>query len=226
MRKKIVFVCVMIVVCVACISLGAVFAAQNDSNYFLAGQFFNSARDEASIGTNSNATIVAKYNGEPITATTVEYQKSLNILRSAEVAEKYDTDIEVINSIIENMMILEEAKRLGLAATQAEIDALIQNTVKVYSIPEGKIMMDDYCEGAGITINEYYQLLREQAPDMIAKQKLIDAIGKQYCDENNIEFTKFNPPAEMVEAQEAFVAELFEQNKDKIEYFINVPVVS
>ena len=38
-----------------------------------------------------------------------------------------------------------------------------------------------------------------------------------------MEFTKINPPAEMVAAQEAFIQKLFEENKHKIEYFIEIP---
>jgi 2-oxoglutarate dehydrogenase complex dehydrogenase (E1) component-like enzyme len=84
-------------------------------------------------------------------------------------------------------------------------------------------MIDSFLEGAGISFDEYMDLVREQVPRNIARQKLIDAIGRQYCEEHGLEFTKINPPAEMVAAQKAYIEQLFEQNKDKIEYFIDIP---
>lgn len=48
-------------------------------------------------------------------------------------------------------------------------------------------MLDMFLIGAGITFDEYLQLLREDAPAVIAKQKLLDAVGMEYCDANGIE---------------------------------------
>ncbi len=223
MRKKAVFISMAVVACVLCLGVGIAYAADamGGNDFFLAGGFFQSARNETSLNTSSGGTIVAKYNGEAITAATVAYQKNMNILRNDEAAAKNDTDIEIINNIIESMILYEEAVRQGFAATEEEVDALMQNAARAYEIPEGKEMLDAFCKGAGITIEEYFEIYREQLPRTIARQKLKDEIGRQYCEEHGLEFTKTNPPAEMVEAQRAYVADLFEKNKDKIEYFID-----
>ena len=164
--------------------------------------------------------IVASYNGHDITMEVVEHHRKMNVYRSEEEAKKYDTDIQIVNRIIESILLLEEAERLGLAATEAEIEELVANTTGVYAMPEGKEMIDAYCEGAGITVEEYFELQREQAPRVIARQKLKDAVGKQYCEENGLTFTKVNPPKEMIQAQDAYTQELFEKHKKDIVYYI------
>ena len=224
--KKSIIVCISLCLFLACLGIGIISASTNENVFFLAGQFLNSGRNEGSAGTNSNVTILAKYNGMSITSAVVEYKKKLNILRSNDAVQLRDTDVEIINKIIENMMLFEEAERLGLSATEAEIESMVQNTVQAYSIPEGKEMMDAYFKGAGITMEEYLQMVREQAPTVIACQKLKDMIGKQYCEKHGLQFTKVNPPAEMVAAQEEYINSLFEENKHKIEYFIATDSVS
>lgn len=203
-----------------CVIGGTVSAVQGGNIFHLAGQLYASFQAQSS--TAGSGDILAKYNGTPITSTVVEYHKRMNIMRTEEAADKYNTDIEIVNIIIENMILLEEAERLGLSATDEEIESMIENTRRAYSLPDGKAMIDEYLEGAGLTFEEYLDAVKEQAPRIIARQKLKDSFGRQYCKEHGLTFTKVNPPAEMIAAQEAYIKDLFEQNKHKIEYFIDV----
>ena len=124
-----------------------------------------------------------------------------------------------MNSILTNMVLFEEAKRQGYGATQAEIDEMVDNAKLAYSLPDGNKILTQYCDGAGITPEEYFDLLEKQAPRTIARQKFIDSIGKAYCEEHGLTFTKVNPPKELTDAQDAYVADLFEQAKDEIVYY-------
>ena len=223
MRKRVI-ICIVLCLVAVSIGVGVIYASVSGDSYFLAGELFRSAQNKAEVSTNGNVKVVAKYNGEEILSSVVEYYKSLHNLGKTE--EEYVTDTEIIHSIIENLMMVEEAQRQGCGATQTEIDNMVANTVRAYSIPEGKEMLDSYLKGVGITFDEYLEIVKEQAPRVIARQKLIDAVGRKYCEENGMEFTKVNPPAEMVAAQEAYIANLFDQNKHKIEYLVDVPVVS
>lgn len=216
MGKKAIIVCL-----VACLSVlfavsGMASATNKDDAFRLAGLYFNSAHDNKARDT----TIIASYNGHNITADIIEYQRKMNVIRSTETAKEYNTDIDVANRIIENIIIEEEAEKMGLTATDTEIEEMVANAIRAYSIPEGKAAMDAYCEGAGITLDKYLELLREQAPRVIARQKLKDAVGKQYCEENGLTFTKVNPPKEMLQAQDAYIEELFEKHKADIAYYI------
>ena len=202
---------------------GTVLAVATDNNIFYQiGQYWK----DAIYGekTPAGQKTLAKYDGIPITATSVEYNKNMNIMHDEESAADRDTDYEIINKIVESMILLEEAQRLGLSATEAEIEGMVSSAIKAYSLPQGKEMIDPFLEGAGITFEEYIVLLEEQAPRVIARQKLLDMVGRQYCEANGLEFTKLNPPEAMVAAQEDYVAKLFEKNKHKIEYFIEIPL--
>ncbi len=222
MHKNRLITCIVLCLCVLGIGAGVVYAANagDNSNMYLAGQYFKAAHGrEDTLAQNNCDTIAAEYNGHTITITAIEYQKKMNILRDPDTASSYDDDVEIINHIVENIILLEEAERLGCLATEAEIQEMIDNAKLAYSLPEGKEMMDAYCEGAGITVDEYYEILRMQASDVISRQKLKNEIGKRYCEENGIEFTNVNPPEEMVKAQESYIRDLFEQHKGEITYY-------
>ena len=153
--------------------------------------------------------LLAEYHGEKVYQADVE--------RCQQDMDGMTTE-EALNEILRNMVLLEEAQRLGYTATQAEIDAMVENVEVTYSMPEGKEMIDQYCQKAGITVEEYFARLEEQAQRTIARQKLLDAVGEAYCEEHGLPFTKVNPPEEMVEAREAYVADLFTQAQAEITY--------
>lgn len=202
---------------------GSVLAvAYNNNVFYQIGEYLKNALSEDKLPGGKE--ILAQYDGIPITAIWVEYNKNMNIMFDEETAAQRDTDYEVINKIVESMILQEEAQRLGLSATESEIEAMVDSAIRAYSLPQGKEMIDPYLEGADITFDEYLDMLREQAPRVIARQKLLDQIGRQYCEEHGMVFTKLNPPAEMIAAQDAYVADLFAQNKHKIVYFIEIPV--
>ena len=63
-------------------------------------------------------------------------------------------------------------------------------------------------------------LLEEaQAPRTIARQKLLDAVGEKFCEENGLTFTKVNPPPKLMQAKKDYVADLFAQAQDEIIYY-------
>lgn len=170
--------------------------------------------------------LLAEYHGEKVYQADVErYQQNVDALSSGGAADPLTTE-EALNEILRNTVLLEEAQRLGYEATQAEIDAMVENVELSYSMPEGKEMIDQYCQKVGITVEEYFALMEEQAPRSIARQKLLNAVGEAYCEEHGLTFTRVNPPEEMVEAREAYVADLFAQAQDEITYYIWIDVVS
>lgn len=129
------------------------------------------------------------------------------------------TEREILTEFLQNMVLLEEAQRLGYAATQDEIDTMVEGAKQGYALPEGKALLDEYCEAAGMTMDEYFAKLEAQVPSTIARQKLLDAVGKEFCEENGLAFTKVNPPPELMQAKEDYVADLFAQAQDEITYY-------
>ena len=218
------FVIAAIVASLVCLGIGVTATTEAEQNiFFQAGQFLKDFFSKQNAPDADAPTVYAKYGDIIITADWVDYNRKMNILRGDAAAEKHKTDFDIVNRIIENEILFEEAKRRGLSATEEEINAMVNGAIGAYSLPEGKEMIDAYLKGAGITFEEYLAMLREQAPRTIARQKLKDAIGREYCEAHGLEFTKMNPPAEMVAAQEAFIQKLFEENKHKIEYYIEIP---
>lgn len=115
-------------------------------------------------------------------------------------------------------MLVEEAENLGLAATDAKIEEMVDAVKAAYDIPEGKEIVDAYCAGAGISVETYFAIVRERAPRIIARQKLKDYVGQQYCMEHGIEFTKVNPPEEILTAEQDYMEELFASHSANITY--------
>lgn len=226
-------ICVILVcICLAAVCLAAVFANGDlsihtildpDTNLFRQlGEYFQDAKG-ANSGTNaanSGPVPLAEYQGEIVYQSDVEYHKKFNGVTVAATGQDLPTsDEEVLRKILENIVLLHEAERLGLAATQAEIDEMVENARYAYTLPDGKEVLDQFCAGAGITIDEYFAYLEEQAPRSIARQKLLNAVGEEFCEQNGLTFTKVNPPKELVEAKEDYVDDLFEQAQDEIIYY-------
>lgn len=212
MKKKLVVI--LSVVCLAAVIGVVAYGAGGGDVNFLMGRYYQAAKEDDS------SEVLATYKDQKVTRAMVTYQMNMNIMRSEQVAQEWDTDLKVVNNLIEGMILLEEAERLGLAATEEEVEAMVQSVKDSYELPEGKEILDAYCEGAGLTLEEYYEAVREQAPRTIARQKLRDAVGKAYCEEHGLEFTKVNPPEEMREAVDQYIADLFESQKQYIEYFL------
>lgn len=175
----------------------------------------SSHKDEAAW---DESTPLAEFHGEKVYPADVEYYQNMNQLFSAETGDT-QTSQEILTEILQNMVLFDEAQRLGYAATQEEIDAMVENAKQAYSIPEGKEMMDRYFEEAGMTADQYFGYLEEQAPRVIARQKLLDAVGEQFCQENGLTFTKVNPPPELTRAKEDYVDQLFARAQANIIYY-------
>ena len=96
---------------------------------------------------------------------------------------------------------------------------MVENAKQGYALPEGKALLEEYCQWAGITVDEYFGELEAQASRTIARQKLLNAVGEESCEENGLTFTKVNPSPELKQAQETYVADLFAQARDEITYY-------
>lgn len=201
------------------------FASHQESKMYQAGQllmqYLNSS---VSIDSSQDSSdIAAVFGNHVILRSTVEYQFNMRQLLNGENNQTPDYH-GIIDHIVEGLIIVNEAQRLGVGAEQAEIEDMVNRARSNYNnpdFPEIKAELDSYCQGAGITIDDYYALIAEVAPATISEQKLRNEIGRQYCEEHGLEFTNINPPQEMMDAIEAYIDELFEANKDDIVYYID-----
>lgn len=223
MNKKI----IVIIVVLALALFGTVAYANSDNEIFVAGSFLKKHLDATETNPNamtvsSDDELAAVYHEKKILFSDIDYLKNMIGLAGEDISKI--TDYEIVNRIAKGYIMIEEAKRLGVEATAEEITATVQTSQEAYEMyPETKKFLDEYCEGAGITIDQYFDLMEEDAYSTITKQKLKDEIGRQYCQENVLEFTKINPPQEMMDAIDAYLEDLFEQYRSEIVYYIPIP---
>lgn len=218
MRKKHRFMVACIaVVLVLGISLG-VYASVKKNWISQAGEAY---REYQNVDTKG---VLAAYGGQEITEKNVNYTVKMNALYYPEEIAGMSLSEQrkkAIEDIAESMILLEEAENRGLTATEKEIEATIKSTIKAYEIPEGKKMIDEYCTAIGITFEEYLEIIAEQTPRIMARQKLREELGKAYCIEHGLEYTSVNPPEEMVKAVDQSVKEIFEAKRVEIEYYLD-----
>lgn len=173
-KKKLLMIGCIAVVLLLSVSV-AISASTKKSTEMLAGELYHD------LQTQSDETVLATYRGQPITADVVAYTVSMNELYgddTTEISASTDKVKHAIDGIVESMILLEEAERQGLEATDEEIEATIENAKLAYEIPEGKQMLDEYCAAMEISFEEYLEILAEQSPRVIARQKLRDAYGQ------------------------------------------------
>ena len=149
--------------------------------------------------------------------TAAEFLRGQTLLIPESALPELDEDEVYLHDMLGLSVVLDATgQKLGVLD-----HVLFHGEQELWSIltPEGKEMMDQYCEEVNLTIDEYFKYLEEQAPRTIARQKLLDAVGKEYCEEHGLNFTKVNPPKEMIDARDAYVAELFSQAQGDIIYY-------
>lgn len=160
--------------------------------------------------------VVAEYKGQPILASQLAQWRESYCLTGAQPP----SDPELLRQLVENLVLEEEAKRRGLAATQDEIDDMVQSVKDSYELPEGKEILDNYCKNAGITLEQYFDQVREVAPSILARRKLENALGEEYCQEHGLEYTTVNPSKELTEAVDQAIEELVQAKSDEIQYYL------
>lgn len=160
--------------------------------------------------------VVAEYKGQPILASQLAQWRESYRLTGAQPP----SDPELLRQLVENLVLEEEATRRGLAATQGEIDDMVQSVKDSYELPEGKEILDNYCKNAGITLEQYFDQVREVAPSILARRKLETALGEEYCQEHGLDYTTVNPPQELTEAVDQAMEELVQDQAGEIQYYL------
>ena len=160
--------------------------------------------------------VVARYRDTELRQSLVDYEKkNLSALSGGKEVRERDA----VDQLLLNRIMLDEAERLGLSVTQEEVDAEFAVQKKNYEeFPEVREYIDDYCETAGITLEEYYAAIQEQLPRVILRQKLRNELGREYCAEHGLEFTKVNPPEDMQRYVENYLEGLLDTYRADITY--------
>lgn len=212
MRRKPIKVALLLslVLLFACV-IGAYAVLKNDS-------IFELGKNDKEAMDNDSDTVIATYNGYEITQAMIDSERKTYAINGEARQNDSLSDRKAVENIIRSIMIVEKAEELGLAATNAEIEEMVSAVKESYDIPEGKEIIDAYCAGAEISVETYFGIVEERAPRIIARQKLRDYVGQQYCIEHGIEFAKVNPPAEVLAAEQDYIEDLFAARAAYIDY--------
>lgn len=215
MKKKF-LVALLLIACVICAT--CFYAAANDWS------FLESLGSQSRV--SSDSTVLAEYNGLKVTQAMVDRQQSATKLSAsgADVGTyKIDTSSKaIVERILTGQMLLEEAESKGLAATEAEIEEHVATLKKGYSdYPEVKKQVDEYCDGAGLSIDEYWAQVREQAYGTISRSKLKADFEKEYCDSVGYTgSTETQEYADMIEkAFDEHRSELLKAHESEVRYY-------
>lgn len=169
-------------------------------------------------GCGSKDPVLAKYKDTEITRSLVDHWKEVKRqLGGGAVSDK-----DMVDEILVNTIMLDEAESRGLSVTQEEIDAMLQSQHDNYdAFEEIRTIIDDYCKEQDMTTEQYFAVLEEQIPRSILRQKLRDALGEEYCAEHGLTFTKVNPPQEMTDYVDAYLDGLLDTYSAYITYNID-----
>ena len=158
--------------------------------------------------------VAATFRGEPISRELVALYQ--------EYSDGSPSDRDIVNLIVSQQILKEEAEARGMTATEEEVQQFLQDTAYAsYEMPEGKAIIDEYCQSQGITFDQYIERLRQQAPATIVKAKLEEAVAREYCERNNIPFDALNPTNDVRQAIADYETGLWDENKKEIKYYVD-----
>ena len=176
------------------------------------GTYYEEAMEQAEAPDDP---VLAVYKDQTVLRSVVDYQKQ------TQVDPATLSDREVVDDLLKNALLLEEAEARGLTPTQEEIEQYLQETVyTAYGLLEGKEQIDNYCASAGISFEEYVADLRGQAPRFLAKAKLKEVVMEEYCQAHGLPYDRMNPPQEAQEAVEAYQDQLLADHQGEITYYL------
>ena len=71
----------------------------------------------------------------------------------------------------------------------------------------------------GITTEQYFDMVAEQLPRRMLRQRLRDTLGQEYCAQHGLEVTKVNPPEQMTKYVDQYLDNLLEAHRSEIKYY-------
>ena len=134
--------------------------------------------------------------------------------------DKTVSDVDALDQILLNLIMLDEAEQRGLSVTQEEVDAEMAGQRKNYEeYEEVRSYIEEWCTKMGITTEQYFDMVAEQLPRRMLRQRLRDTLGQEYCAQHGLEFTKVNPPEQMTKYVDQYLDNLLEAHRSEIKYY-------
>ena len=187
---------------------------------------FGRASLENSNPDNKPEEVVAKYGDIEIVRLRVQSTLDSNRLGLTDTegqSRKEMTWMEAMDTVILHEILIEESKAKGFTVTQEDIDRNVNVLKENYEMfPEAAEFIDKYCAEAGISPEEYWEMMNVEARPIIFIGKLRNDFRAQYTAEHwkDPERPTSEEQRSVNVAFSDYQKELFEKNKDKIEYLV------
>ena len=215
MKKKLLVIAIAIVV-VFSITITALAIADAEILYSL-GLRSKEAREDTS------GDIAATYKDRPILMSRVTEELRINELKDEALRDKNLTEKRAADLIIINMILREEAEAQGLGAAEADVRESMELLRKnAEEFPEAAAAIEAYCEGRGITVEDYWRELEEQLPGQIARGNLAKKYYEEYYKTNGIDPQSLTSEdlEKRNKSYEDYGFSLLKQHEKDIVYFI------
>ena len=190
----------------------SVFAAENETLNATIGKLFHGAAEE-----QAEAEIAATYGEISIEASTVAYYRQIE--ESNQSNGTVRSEKEIIRDIVSNIVLKEEAERHGLKASEEEIAEQLEIQKNMYAESEfAKKVVDDFCEGAGLSLDAYYEMIEEQLSDTITRSNLYVYYAKIWCEEHGLKYEGHKHDERLQSYVNAQIDELLQKEWKRITY--------
>jgi SurA N-terminal domain. len=224
MKKRVKIALITLFILLASMVVYSTFAVGGaNKDDFLLGEIFNPEK------ASKDDTIVATFKGQPITGAELDRQMKINdFTASTTYPEGYTppakkTEAEAVDQLLLDKILLEEAKKRGLLASDEDVANAMKSLKEVYEIPEGKVRIDEVCKGMGMTFDEYWAYTEEYMPRTISRQNVLAEFKQQYCESNGLDLTVMDVDQyeEYEAALDEYQTSLLSAYNADIEYFPN-----
>lgn len=159
---------------------------------------------------------LAEYNGEIITVDMVEYQLYIDSVRPEETRLNYSRS-DVIDNLLLGFIISDEACNAGISVGREEIlNSLALSKEAVEQNYQTVVEIQDFCNGANITVDKYWEHVEDQLYDTLLQLKYENMFIDDYFSSH--------PNAEIDEAKDAYQQhrqELLQMHQSEIIYYGN-----
>ena len=171
-----------------------------------------------STGYYEDSAVLATFQGQKVTASMVSYKQeaaSMTYSSDGSIHADKPPEKEVVDQILRAMILLYEAERAGLAATEEQINADIEEQKRIAAeYPEVREQLETYWEAAGMTEETYWTHLRQSSYEGLTVANFRAVLMTEYEEAGMTE-------EEAKAAYEAYKNGLIETHQDQITYYLD-----
>lgn len=145
--------------------------------------FFNLGQEIQKTDDIDDSAVAFTINGQ-------EYKlKNYNIYKAGmQCGDSQFSDQEIFDRYVKQKLLLQEANRLGISVEEEEISAFTKQRMDlINNDPTLKKQLEDYLDGAGISMDEYIKLSNEASEQQLLYDKLTEAKKGDFSAETAVE---------------------------------------